>query len=182
MYRFFELFDLKNIPKAEIDDVRREKSTVMVTPPYKPALEEKLAFALLHHPVLQGFWKHELGEAACAKISSLMPRTWILDPRPVPPTAVIPHLTVAGKPISDYRVLGTMSQKERQMVIKPSGFSELAWGSRGVVRWSRRLSSRMGRGLDQALAAFPAGPTCCRNFIKGAYLNAPMPMRQQDTS
>jgi hypothetical protein len=167
IYRFFELFDLKNIPKAELVMYAAKKARVIVTPPYKPALEEKLAFALLHHPVLQGFWQQELGEAVWAKMSSLMPRTWILDPHPVPPTAVIPQLTVAGQPISDYRALGTMSQKERQMVIKPSGFSELAWGSRGVVVGHDVSQAEWAGALDQALAAFPAGPHVLQEFHKG---------------
>ncbi|HEX2055443.1 MAG TPA: hypothetical protein VHF07_03045, partial [Nitrospiraceae bacterium] len=42
VYRFFELFDLKNIPKAELVMYAAKKARVVVTPPYKPALEEKL--------------------------------------------------------------------------------------------------------------------------------------------
>ena len=167
VYRFFELFDLKNIAKAELVMYAAKKARVIVTPPYKPVFEEKLAFAFLHHPVLQEFWQEELGEAVWARLSVLMPRTWILDPQPAPPTAVIPHLTVAGKPISDYRVLGTMSQKERQMVIKPSGFSELAWGSRGVVVGHDVSQAEWAEALDQALAAFPAGPHVLQEFHKG---------------
>ena len=40
LYRFFELFDLKNIPKAELVMYAAKKGQVAVTPPYKPALEE----------------------------------------------------------------------------------------------------------------------------------------------
>ena len=42
MYRFFELFDLKNIPKAELLLYAAKKGTVMMTPPGKAYLEEKL--------------------------------------------------------------------------------------------------------------------------------------------
>src|SRR5580704_8224995 len=46
VYRFFELFDLPNIPK--IDDLRRASAEgrVTITPPIKPFLEEKMWFAL----------------------------------------------------------------------------------------------------------------------------------------
>ncbi len=47
IYRFYELFDLPNIPKADLIQYAVKKSWVGVTPPYKPALEEKSAFALL---------------------------------------------------------------------------------------------------------------------------------------
>ena len=53
LYRFYELFDLLNIPKAELVQYAAKKGWVSVTPPYKPALEEKSAFALLHHPILR---------------------------------------------------------------------------------------------------------------------------------
>jgi len=52
--------------------------------PYKPALEEKSAFALLHHPVLRPFWEKELGEATLLDLTTIMPQTWLLDPAPIP--------------------------------------------------------------------------------------------------
>lgn len=167
IYRFFELFDLKNIPKAELIMYAAKKARVIVTPPYKPALEEKLAFGLLHHPVLQSYWRSELGEAVHARLLSLMPRTWILDPRPVPPTAIIPGLTMSGVPISDYSALGEGSQKERRWVVKPSGFSELAWGSRGVVIGHDLSQPEWSAALTAALAAFPMTPHVLQEFHKG---------------
>ena len=53
IYRFFELFDLKNIPKIELLMYSVKKGRVSITPPYKPWMEEKSAFALLHHPLLE---------------------------------------------------------------------------------------------------------------------------------
>ena len=38
LYRFFELFDLKNIPKAELMMYSQKKGRVKITPPYKPNL------------------------------------------------------------------------------------------------------------------------------------------------
>ena len=167
IYRFFELFDLKNIPKAELMMYAAKKARVTVTPPYKPALEEKLAFGLLHHPVLQTYWRRELGEPIHTRLLSLMPRTWILDPRPVPPTGIIPDLSMSGAPISDYRELGRASQKERQWVVKPSGFSELAWGSRGVAIGHDLSQPDWSEALTRALDAFPTTPHVLQEFHKG---------------
>jgi hypothetical protein len=167
IYRFFELFDLKNIPKVELVMYSAKKGRVIVTPPFKPALEEKLAFALLHHPVLAPFWRRELGEETYGSLSALMPRTWILDPAPVPPTAVIPDLVFGGRAVNDWRELAAAGQKERQYVVKPSGFSELAWGSRGVAVGHDLSQSDWAAALDRALAAFPTTPYVLQEFHKG---------------
>jgi len=167
IYRFFELFDLKNIPKSELVMYAAKKGRVAVTPPYKPALEEKLAFALFHHPELAPFWEQTLGTETNVSLRRLLPRTWILDPRPVPPTAVIPHLAIAGRALSDFRRLAQTTQKERQLVLKPSGFSELAWGSRGVSIGHDLPQVEWAAALEQALQAFPTTPYVLQEFHKG---------------
>src|SRR5881628_803110 len=100
LYRFFELFDLKNIPKSELIMYAVKKGRLALTPPMKPWLEEKMAFALVHHPALEPFWTHELGADTFELLRRLMPKTWILDPRSLPPHAVIPGLTVDGHSVS----------------------------------------------------------------------------------
>lgn len=167
VYRFFELYDLKNIPKAELIMYSAKKERTTVTPPFKPALEEKLAFALLQHPILAPFWRQELGEETFGLLASLMPRTWILDPRPLPPTAVIPDLSIAGRAVADWRDLAHASQRERRYVIKPSGFSELAWGSRGVSVGHDLSQTDWASALDTALASFPTTPYILQEFHKG---------------
>ncbi|MCX5725066.1 MAG: hypothetical protein NTX84_11270 [Nitrospirae bacterium] len=167
IYRFYELFDLLNIPKAELVQYALKKDRVAVTPPYKPALEEKLAFALLHHPVLHPFWKETLGREVFLHLTSIMPRTWVLDPAPVPPSATIPGLTIGGRAVTNWRDLATATQKERHLVIKPSGFSELAWGSRGVSVGHDMPQSEWTGALDKALASFPQTPYILQEFHKG---------------
>lgn len=167
VYRFFELFDLKNIPKSELIMYSAKKERAIVTPPFKPALEEKLAFALLHHPILDPFWRRELGGATFDLLVGLMPRTWILDPRPVPPAAVIPDLRVGGRAVADWRDLAGASQRDRRYVVKPSGFSELAWGSRGVSVGHDLPQSEWAAALDSALASFPTTPYILQEFHKG---------------
>ena len=167
LYRFFELFDLKNIPKAELVMYAAKKGHVTVTPPYKPALEEKLAFALFHHPELTPFWEQALPPETAVNLRRLLPRTWVLDPQPVPPSAVIPNLTISGRAVSDFRRLAQTTQKERQLVLKPSGFSELAWGSRGVSIGHDLPQVEWAAALEQALQAFPATPYVLQEFHKG---------------
>ncbi|MBM4122414.1 MAG: hypothetical protein FJ249_07475 [Nitrospira sp.] len=166
-YRFFELFDLKNIPKSELIMYSAKKDRTFVTPPFKPALEEKLAFALFHHPVLTPFWMKELGEESYGLLAGLLPRTWILDPRPLPPSAVIPGLRLAGRAVADWHELAGASQKDRQYAVKPSGFSELAWGSRGVSVGHDLSQTEWAEALDKALASFPTIPYVLQEFHKG---------------
>lgn len=167
VYRFFELFDLKNVPKAELIMYSAKKEHTIVTPPFKPALEEKLAFALFHHPILAPFWQQELGAETLAVMTRLIPRTWILDPRPIPPSAIIPNLRTAGHAVSDWHDLVHASQKERRLAIKPSGFSELAWGSRGVSIGHDLSQEDWSAALDSALTSFSTTPHVLQEFHKG---------------
>ena len=167
IYRFYELFDLLNIPKSELIQYAIKKDLVAVTPPYKPALEEKLAFALLHHPALRPFWEQALGPEVVLHLTTIMLRTWILDPAPIPPSATIPGLAIGGRAAMNWRDLATATQKERHFVIKPSGFSELAWGSRGVSVGHDMPQSEWAGAIDKALAAFPRTPYILQEFHKG---------------
>ena len=167
IYRFFELFDLPNIPKAELVQYAAKKTLVAVTPPYKPALEEKSAFALLHHPILRPYWKKELGEDCFLHLTAIMPRTWILDPATLPPTATIPGLSLGERAVSNWTDLTTATQKERHFVIKPSGFSELAWGSRGVSIGHDLSQADWTGALQKALASFRTTPYILQEFHKG---------------
>lgn len=167
LYRFFELFDLPNVPKSELIVYAAKQGLVAVTPPFKPQLEEKLAFALFHHPALATFWLADLGEETYTFLSRLLPKTWVLDPRPLPPAAVIPGLQLGGRAVADWRDLGHATQKGRRFVIKPSGFSPLAWGSRGVSVGHDLPQSEWAAAIDQALAAFPTTPHILQEFHKG---------------
>ena len=167
IYRFYELFDLPNIPKSELIQYAAKKSWVSITPPYKPALEEKAAFGLLHHPTLASYWRRELGEDVFLHLSTVMPRTWILDPAPVPPTAVIPGLAVGGRAVRNWSDLAEATQKERHLVIKPSGFSELAWGSRGVSVGHDLPQTEWTAAIDSALRSFPHTAYVLQEFHKG---------------
>ncbi len=164
LYRFFELFDLKNIPKSELFLYAAKKETVRMTPPAKAFLEEKLAMALWHHPALARWWRDDLGSETADQLDALFPRTWILDPAEVPPHAVIAGFELGGRPIRDWREVAEATQRERRFVIKPSGFSESSWGSRGVVVGHDQSSEVWRRVLEQALEAFPITPHIMQEF------------------
>jgi hypothetical protein len=167
LYRFFELFDLKNIPKSELLLYAAKKGLVAMTPPPKSYLEEKLAFALLHHPSLGSFWQSALPADTLALLRQLVPPTWMLDPRPVPPHAVIPGLLIDGQPVTSWEQLAHASQKGRRYVLKPSGFSPLAWGSRGVVVGHDLPQEAWAEALHQALAGFHDTPYVLQPFVSG---------------
>ncbi|MBA3651929.1 MAG: hypothetical protein H0W66_10735, partial [Chthoniobacterales bacterium] len=143
VYRFFELFDLPNL--AGITNLIETAGCgeLMVTPPFKPYLEEKMWFAFFWLQPLREFWRRELGDKYFRTLQKIIPYTWILDPTPLPQHAVIPRLE-----IQDWREAARFSQKERDLLLKVSGFSPLGWGSRGVAlgadlphaEWEQRIN------------------------------------------
>jgi len=167
LYRFFELFDLKNIPKSELLLYSAKKGHVVTTPPYKPWLEEKLSFALFSHPYLKSDWQKALGSETFTTLSHLIPESWILDSRPMPPHGVISDLKVKENPVRTWEELFTLTQKEREMVIKPSGFSPESWGSRGVVVGHDVSSEIWQETLIKGLKLFPEKPSVLQKFYKG---------------
>jgi hypothetical protein len=153
LYRFFELFDWKNVPKAELFFYAYKKGRVVVTPPIKAFLEEKLVFALLHHPLFAPYWQETLGEAF-DRLVALFPPTWVVDHEEAPPQAFIYGLDQAGQPVRSFRELLHLTQRERsRWVLKPSGFSPLAWGSHGVKVGEDLPGDAWTEALETALAA-----------------------------
>jgi hypothetical protein len=167
LYRFFELFDLKNIPKSELFLYAAKKGLVAMTPPPKSYLEEKLAFALLHHPALGSFWRGVLPPETLAVLLGMIPPTWIVDPAPLPPHAVIPGLEIDGEPVTAWEQVSRASQKGRQLILKPSGFSPLAWGSRGVVVGHDLSQEAWAEAVHQAVGGFAQTPYVLQPFISG---------------
>ena len=166
-YRFFELFDLSNVANAkQIFDLAAENK-IRVTPPPKPMFEEKMLFALLWNRNLQGFWRQELGEGFLARLKKLVPYTWIVDPTPLPPHAAIPELN-----LTDWQQLKTMSQKERDLILKVSGYSENAWGARGVFLGSDLSQEDWSNAVDAALADFEKSPSVLQRFHKPSLVDA----------
>jgi len=167
LYRNFELFDLLNVPKQELMLYSARHNRVTMTPPPKAQLEEKLAFALFHHPLLEKLWKAELGAGVYDHLKQLFPETWVIDPRPLPPQAVIAGLEAAGAPVSNWMQLAELTKSERDYVIKPSGFSELAWGSRGVRVANDLTKDEWIATLQEAVREYDRTPRILQRFYKG---------------
>jgi hypothetical protein len=166
LYRNFELFDLLNVAKQELMLYAARHKRVVMTPPPKAFLEEKLIFALLHNISLRTIWKTELGEETLSRLLKLMPQTWILDPRPLPPQAVIAGLEVDGRQIRNWNELFSLSKSERQYVVKPSGFSPLAWGSRGVYVGDNLTHDEWMAVLEGGLNTFDKSPHVLQRYYK----------------
>jgi hypothetical protein len=173
LYRNFEMFDLLNVPKQELMLYAARHNRVRMTPPPKAHLEEKSSFALLHNPGLASTWKRELGADAFARLRRIFPETWILDPRPVPPQAFIHDLTAAGEPVRDFLQLVPLGKSERDFVVKPSGFSELAWGSRGVRVANDLAKEEWQAALSDGLASFGSTTYILQRFHKGKRVKLP---------
>jgi hypothetical protein len=162
VYRFFELFDLPNIPEIDRTLRANAEGRITITPPIKPYLEEKMWFALFWMQPLREFWRRELGERYFFKLQQVIPYSWLLDPTPLPQHAVIPRLE-----IHDWREAARFSQKDRELLLKVSGFSPLGWGSRGIALGADLPHAEWERRIDNALATFESSPTILQRFHKG---------------
>lgn len=163
VYRFFELFDLPNIPGVEKTLHANAEGRITITPPIKPYLEEKMWFALFWMQPLREFWRRELGEKYFIKLQEVIPYSWLLDPTPLPQHAVIPRLE-----IHDWREAARFSQKDRDLLLKISGFSPLGWGSRGIALGSDLPHAEWEKRIQHALETFQSSPTILQRFHKGA--------------
>ncbi len=163
VYRFFELFDLPNIPGIENTLRANAEGRITITPPVKPYLEEKMWFALFWLQPLREFWRRELGEKYFIKLQEVIPYSWLLDPTPLPQHGVIPRLE-----IHNWRQAAKFSQKDRDLLLKVSGFSPLGWGSRGIALGSDLPHADWEKRIDHALTTFESSPTILQKFHKGA--------------
>jgi len=73
IYRFFELFDLGQIPTAAFFFEAWASGEVVIAPPMRHFQEEKLALALFHHHRLQDYWAESLGRRTLELLRQLIP-------------------------------------------------------------------------------------------------------------
>ena len=167
VYRFFELFDLANVANWKKILELAVTGKIRLTPPPKPAFEEKMLFALLWNRNLQQFWRQELGEGFLSRLKKVIPYTWLVDPAPLPPHAAIPELN-----LTDWQQLKTLSQKERDLILKVSGFSEHAWGARGVYLGSDLSHAGWSAAVDRAISSFETSPFVLQRYEKPRLVEA----------
>lgn len=168
LYRFFELFDLPNIPQWPELLARAAAGRLRLTPPPKAFLEEKLWLAFLHLRPLRDFWIRELGSRHFERLIRVVPRAWVMDPAPLPYHAELP-----GLGIQDFTELAGFSQKERAFALKISGFSPLAWGSRGVVIGQDTPREEWSAAVERALSDFPSNPWILQRFASSKVVTHP---------
>jgi hypothetical protein len=161
IYRFFELFDLANVPDASAIFEGVQAGRLTVTPPPKPLFEEKMVFALLWNRNLRDFWRQHLGESFFQRLLKLVPYTWLVNPEKLPPHAAIPRLE-----ITDWQQLKALSQRERELILKVSGYSPDAWGARGVYLGSDLPQAEWSAAVDKALEGFASSPYVLQPYEK----------------
>lgn len=168
LYRFFELFDLPNLPAATAILRAAESGASRITPPLKPWLEEKMWLALFWSHPLREFWRRELSERQWRALQKYIPQSWVLDPAPLPHYAVLPWLNV-----SSWEEVAAFSQKERDFVLKVSGFSPEAWGSRGVTVGSDVPQAQWAAAIHRALEDFSHHPHVLMRFAHSRIVEHP---------
>ncbi|MCX6847136.1 MAG: hypothetical protein NTU84_11415 [Verrucomicrobia bacterium] len=103
-------------------------------------------------PALKGVWEKSLRGNYLKRLREVVPFGWLVDPTPLPPHAALPRLE-----LHSWDEVAGLSQRERQLVLKVSGFHETAWGSRGVFvghdlpagEWSARLRHALDHVAEQ---------------------------------
>lgn len=166
VYRFFELFDLANIKTAKFILEAWNAGEIAVGPPMRHFQEEKLSLALFHHHLLQDFWAEALSGPALKTLRAIIPPSWVIDPAPLPPGAVLDGPRVGGRALNDWRDLAGASQKERDLIIKISGYHETAWGARSVLLGSDCSREDWQQGVLRAIELAPTNLHILQTYRK----------------
>ncbi|MFO8027008.1 MAG: hypothetical protein R6U56_05035, partial [Opitutales bacterium] len=174
VYRFWELFDLANVSISEFLLKARLEAQLSLTPPMRHFQEEKLALALFHHHMLEDFWKESLPKPSYKALKKVIPQTWVMDPVELPPNAVLDAPFVGGKPIYDWAQLIEAGKKERNLIIKISGFHESAWGARSVTLGSDSSRAEWEAAIQQAVAMADTSLHILQTYEKPTRLNHPV--------
>lgn len=174
IYRFWELFDLANVSIAEHLLKARRESQLNLTPPMRPFQEEKLNLALFHHHILEDFWKENLPKASYRVLKRVIPQTWVMDPVELPPNAVLDAPYIGGKPMTRWSQLVDASKKERNLIIKISGFHESAWGARSVTLGSDSSKADWEAAIEQVIAMADTSLHILQTYEKPCRLRHPV--------
>lgn len=168
LYRFWELFDTENVPAARALSEAAARGELSMSPPPVPHLEEKLWLALLHTPGLQSAWQRELRAAHLTRLQQLVPFGWVVDPAPLPPQAALPRLE-----LHSWAQVAALGRAARRFALKISGYSPLAWGSRGVVIGHDVSSPEWHAAVHRALAQHTHSPWLMQEFREAALVHQP---------
>ncbi len=174
IYRFWELFDLANVSIAEFLLKARREAQLSLTPPMRPFQEEKLNLALFHHHILEDYWKESLPKQSYRVLKKVIPQTWVMDPVELPPNAVLDAPFIGGKPITRWEQLVDAGKKERNLIIKISGFHESAWGARSVTLGSDSSRAEWEAAIQQAVTMAETSLHILQTYEKPKRLKHPV--------
>ena len=129
---------------------------------------------MFHHHLLQDFWAEALSGRSLKLLRDLIPRSWVMDPAPLPPGAVLDGPRAAGRPLNDWRDLINASQKERDLIVKISGYHETAWGARSVLLGSDCSREEWQHGVERAIELAPENLHVLQVYRKPRRLTHPV--------
>lgn len=168
IYRFFELFDHAAIPGARELIERAAAGQIHMTSPPRAFFEEKLWAALLWLSPLRHTWDLATRRSRVERLRRLVPRAWLMDPTPLPYLGEHPQLGV-----HELQAVGGFSQRERNLILKISGFSDQAWGSRGVLVGSDVPAGEWRDAVDRALRLWGSQPRLLQEFAPTTLVRQP---------
>jgi hypothetical protein len=134
----------------------------------KAYLEEKLWLALFWSPSLAAHWEEHLSGEDIAFLRQCLPEGWVVDPTPMPVSGEIRGLGVVG-----WDEVGAFGRKERELVVKVSGFSELGWGSRSVRVGHDLSQNEWQEALRKAQEGFATNPCLMQRFHAACVVEHP---------
>ena len=169
IYRFFELWDVANVEHGDELLAMGRSGEINFTPPLKPFLEEKIWLALFWNPQLRDWWQSALNGEHHALLREMIPFGWVLDPVTLAYHAEWPQLG-----IRDWNEMKSFGGKERELVIKISGWSEKSWGSRGVTIGHDLPQEEWCAAIDDALQSFPTNPHLMQRFENARIVPHPL--------
>ena len=120
-----------------------------------------MTFALLANGNLSDFWARELGGKFYRQLRAAIPMTWLMDPTPLPPHAAIPELD-----LTEWDRLKTLSQRDRALILKRSGFHEEALGARSVRLGSDLPQAEWAEAVQTAVDDFDQSPWILQRYHK----------------
>ena len=173
LYRNFELFDLLNVPKWELMFYAARHNRVQTDAAAKAHLEEKSSFALLHNPCSKRRGSKN-SATSFARLRAIFPQTWVLDPRPLPPQAVVPGITAAGA-ADGLEAIGRARQERARLRRRSRPASPNSPGVRAACASPTTSARKIGRSaLDRRrLASFDRTPWILQRFHKGKRVKVP---------
>ncbi len=142
LYRGFYLHEMESDPQLRKLVEQMADRTI---PPLKAHLEEKALLALVWDPAHEQRLRDAVGHDHFAALRECVPPTWVVDPKRIPDA-------LRGQ-VQKWPDLAKQSRKQRQYVLKPSGFTTHSSWSRGVQFLHKMSSQKIHESFEHVLAS-----------------------------